>query len=366
MNKTILFLDLKKQYQTIKRDIDSSVKNVIKDVAFSGGKYVEVFESQFAKFLGVKYFVGLNNGTNALHLAMIALGLGPGDEVILPSSTFIATAWGVSYVGARPIFVDCDSKTWEIDPKDVERKISKKTKAIIGVHLYGQPFDILEIKKITKKYNLHLIEDCAQAHGAAYSNKPVGGSGDIGCFSFYPGKNLGAYGEAGGISTNNKKIAERIKLLRDHGSKTKYQHVEIGFNMRMEGLQGAILSAKLKYLSKWNKRRQEIAAIYNKQIKNPKIISQKAVENAEGVYHLYVITTKDREKLKKYLEKDNIMTALHYPIPCHLQKAYSFLKYKKGDLPNSEYLADHCLSLPIYPEMTNKEVEKIVKVINKY
>lgn len=366
MKKIIPFADLKRQYQTIKKDVLSAIKNVCEKTAFSGGYFSEKFEKDFAKFCHVKYFAGLNNGTSALHLAMVALGIGHGDEVILPTNTFIATAWGVSYVGAKPVFVDCDKDTWEINALNLEKYITKKTKAVIGVHLYGQPFDIDAVKKICLKYQIFLIEDCAQAHGAKYKNKQVGSFGELSCFSFYPGKNLGCYGEGGGILTNNKKYFEHIQKLKNHGSTTKYFHDEIGYNMRMEGIQGAVLSEKLKYINRWNKRRKEIARMYHKKIINPKIKMQTLPVWADSVYHLFVVETEHRDNLKKYLEKNNIFTAMHYPVPCHLQTAYKFLNYQKGDFPNAEYLSDHCLSLPMFPELTNIEVKKVITILNKY
>lgn len=364
--KNIPFADLKRQYKNIKIEILSAFKKVCEETAFSGGYFADQFDKEFAKFCHAKYFSGLNNGTSALHLAMLALGIGQGDEVIVPANTFIATAWGVSYVGATPVFVDCDKDTWEIDAKEIENKITKKTKAVIGVHLYGQPFDIDAVKKICNKHKIFLVEDSAQAHGAKYKNKIVGNFGDLSCFSFYPGKNLGCYGEGGGVLTNNKKYYEHLERLKNHGSVVKYLHEEIGYNMRLEGLQGAILSVKLKHLKEWNKKRAEIAKMYQKGLSNPKITMQKIPKWASPVFHLFVITTKDRNDLKKYLGKNNIFPGLHYPVPCHLQKAYGFLKYQKGDLPNAEYLASHCLSLPMFPELTDKEVEYVIKIINNY
>lgn len=362
----IPYFDLKKQCVIIKPAIKKAFDKVYQDVAFSGGKYVAVFENKFKKYIGTKYALGVANGTAALHLALLALSVGPKDEVIVPANTFIATAWSVSYVEAVPVFVDCDQKTWEINPQDIEKKITDKTKAIIGVHLYGQPFDVDAILKITKKHSLALIEDCAQAHGALYKNKKVGGLGDIGCFSFYPSKNLGAYGEAGAITTNNRLIANKIISLRNHGSVILYRHDEIGFNYRMDGLQAAFLTEKLKYLDRWNKRRREIAKLYRQKVKNRKIKLQFSPDWANPVYHLFVITTDNREALKKHLDKNQVGYAIHYPIPCHLQKAYRFFKYKLGDCPNTEYLAKHCLSLPMYPELTNVQVKKVINVLNSY
>lgn len=364
--KNIPFADLKRQYENIRVEVLAAIKNVCEETAFSDGIFVEIFEKEFAKYCKGRYFCGLNNGTSALHLAMVVFGIGLGDEVIIPTNTFIATAWGVSYVGAKPVFVDCDKDTWEIDVSQIEKSITKKTKAVIGVHLYGQPFDIDAVKKICKKNKLFFIEDCAQAHGARYKNKIVGNFGDLSCFSFYPGKNLGCYGEGGGVLTNNKKFFDHIQKLKNHGSEIKYYHDEIGYNMRMEGLQGAVLSIKLKHLDEWNRRRKEIARIYHEKIVNPKIKMQTLPIWADSVYHLFVVETENRIGLKKHLEKSGIFSGFHYPIPCHLQKAYNFLNYKKGDFPNAEYLSGHSLSLPMFPELTGDEIEHITDVINKY
>ena len=297
---------------------------------------------------------------------MLALEIGDGDEVIIPANTFIATAWGVSHAGAIPVFVDCDPDTWEIDSSKIEAAITSKTKAVIGVHLYGQPFDVDAVKTICDKYKLFLIEDAAQAQGARYKGNTVGTFGEMACYSFYPGKNLGACGEAGGITTNNEVYSKRLQSLRNHGCNVRYYHDEIGYNYRMGGLEGASLSVKLKYLEGWNNRRREIATLYQKGIINPKIKLQYKPEWADGIYHLFVVTTNDKDGFVKHLSDNNIIAAFHYPVPCHLQKAYSYLNYKKGDFPNSEYLAEHCVSLPMYPELTNDEVYHIIDILNKF
>lgn len=363
---TIPFLDLKKQYQQIKEEVLEATQKVFSETAFSGGKYVEQFERNFATYCGTNYAMACNNGTTALHLAMLAIGVGEGDEVIVPANTFIASAWGVSHAGATPVFVDCTSDTWEIDPNKIEEKITSQTKAIIGVHLYGQPFDIDRVRAIADKHNLFLIEDAAQAHGAYYKGQKVGKFGDLACFSFYPGKNLGAYGEAGGLTTNNERYYQHINKLKNHGSTQRYYHDEIGYNMRMDGLQGAILDIKLRYLDEWNNRRREIANMYFNQINNPKIQFQKQLEGTQSAYHLFVITTDDREQFMKYLADNSIVAGLHYPVPCHLQKAYNFLGYKKGDMPNAEYLAEHCVTLPMFAELEDEEVLYIIETINNY
>ena len=274
VKQKIPFLDLKVQHQQIKNEVFKAFEKVYENTSFSGGAFVEEFEKKFAEFCQTEFAVGVNNGTSALHLAMIALGIGPGDEVIIPANTFIATAWGVSYTGATPVFVDCTSDTWQIDSEKIEEKITPATRAIIGVHLYGQPFDIGAVEEICKKHDLFMIEDAAQAQGAEYKNKPVGGFGEIGCFSFYPGKNLGACGEAGGITTNNKDYYEALQSLRNHGCKERYYHDVLGFNMRMGGLEAASLGVKIKYLRGSNQRRKEIARKYQAGITNPKIKMQ--------------------------------------------------------------------------------------------
>jgi dTDP-4-amino-4,6-dideoxygalactose transaminase len=360
------FFDLKRQAKAIKNEILKEIENVIDECAFSLGFAVEEFEKNFADYLNIKHVVALNNGTSALHLALRSLNIGENDEVIIPSWTFIATAWAVSYVGAKIVFADVDEETWQIDPEDVKRKITKRTKAIIGVHIYGQPFNINEILKIANEYNLYLIEDTAQAHGAEYYNKKVGTFGFVNAFSFYPSKNLGSYGEAGAIATNNDEIADRIKILRNQGQKVRYEHVEIGYNMRMEGFQGAVLNVKLKYLDKWNERRREIAKRYLNEINNPKIKFQKVVEGGKGVYHLFVIKVKDREKFINHIEKFGVGYSFHYPKPVHLQKAYEFLNYKEGSLPITEELSRTTISIPLFPEMTDEEVNYVINVINDY
>jgi dTDP-4-amino-4,6-dideoxygalactose transaminase len=359
-------LDLKRQYQQIKPEILSAIEQVLDDTAFSGGKYVEIFEKEFAAYCQTGFSVAVNNGTSALHLAMLALGIGEDDEVIVPGNTFISTAWGASYAGATPVFVDCTADTWEIDASKIEEKITVRTKAIAGVHLYGQPFDVDAVKAIAKKHNLFLIEDAAQAHGAYYKGQRVGGFGEMACFSFYPGKNLGTYGEGGGITTHYENYVKHLHSLRQHGSVQRYYHDEIGFNMRMGGLEAGVLSVKLKYLDEWNQRRKDMAKVYQQNIRNEKITMQRQPDFADSVYHLFVITSPDREDLAKYLNKNEIFPGMHYPVPCHLQKAYAYLNYKTGDLPNAEYLASHCLSLPMFAEMTDEEVEQVVEVMNAY
>jgi dTDP-4-amino-4,6-dideoxygalactose transaminase len=364
--KKINCLDLKGQHDQIKKEIFAEFEKVYEMTAFSGGPFVEAFEKSFATFCGTQYAIGVDNGTSALHLAMLALGIGAGDEVIIPANTFIATAWGITYSGATPVFVDCDPDTWEIDPTKIEAAITPKTKAVIGVHLYGQPFDVDAVQAICTKHDLFLLEDAAQAQGAVYNGKTVGGFGEMACFSFYPGKNLGACGEAGGLTTNSEGYRKRLHSLRNHGCTVRYYHDEVGFNMRMGGLEGASLNIKLKYLPDWNKRRQEIAKRYQSEITNDKLKMQVQPAGHESVYHLFVVTTEDRDGLIKFLNEKNIFPGLHYPVPCHLQKAYTDLGYKSGDFPHSEYLASHCISLPMYAELTDEDVDYIIESLNFY
>lgn len=359
-------LDLRGQHQQIKQEVFAAFEKVYEKTAFSGGPFVEEFENEFSKYIGSTYSVGVSNGTIALHLAMLVLNIGPGDEVIIPANTFIATAWGVSHAGATPVFVDCDSDTWEIDATKIEAAITSKTKAIIGVHLYGQPFDVDAVKLICDKHNLFLVEDAAQSQGARYNGKTVGVFGEMACYSFYPGKNLGACGEAGGLTTNNESHFKHLQSLRNHGSVVRYYHDEIGYNYRMGGLEGASLTVKLKYLESWNNRRREIAKRYQTEIKNPKIKMQSKPQWSDGIYHLFVVTTENKEAFVKHLSDSDINAAYHYPVPCHLQKAYSHLNYTQGDFPNSEYLASHCVSLPMYAELTDDQVNRVINCINKY
>ena len=359
-------LDLKEQHQQVKAEIFEAFEKVYEKTAFSGGPFVEEFEKNFAQYAEAAYALGVSNGTTALHLAMLALAIGAGDEVIIPANTFIATAWGISHAGATPVFVDCTADSWEMDASKIEEKITPKTKAIIGVHLYGQPFDIDAVKAICDKHNLFLVEDAAQAQGARYKGKTVGGFGEMACFSFYPGKNLGACGEAGGITTNNEAYVKHIQSLRNHGMIVRYYHDEVGYNYRMGGLEAASLTVKLRYLENWNNRRRAIAKRYLSEIKNDKIKMQHQPDFADSVFHLFVVTTEKKEEFCQYLTDNNIIPAFHYPIPCHLQKAYSNLGHQVGDFPNSEYLATHCISLPMFAELTDEQVKHVINVINKY
>jgi len=366
IEKKIPCLDLAGQHRQVKKEIFDVFEKVYDNASFSGGAFVEEFEKNFAAFCHTQYAVSVNNGTSALHLAMLALGIGAGDEVIVPANTFIATAWAVSYSGATPVFVDCTPDTWQIDTIKLEKKITSRTKAVIGVHLYGQPFDVSKLADLCMRHKIFMLEDAAQAQGARFQGVPVGGFGEMACFSFYPGKNLGACGEAGGVTTNNKAYYEHLVSLRNHGCQTRYYHDELGFNMRMGGLEGASLNVKLKYLTAWNSRRKELAKLYHHGIMNDKIQMQTQPEWADSVYHLFVVTTKDRDDLMEFMNRRNVFPGLHYPVSCHLQKAYKHLGYRVGDCPNAEYLAAHCLSLPMYPELSNEDVEYVIDVLNHY
>lgn len=358
----IPFLDLKAQYKSIKPEIDEAVKRVIDSQYFVLGSELEAFEKEFAKYLGVKYVIGVNSGTDGLILALLSLDIGKGDEVIAPANSFIATTNAIVQIGAKPILVDCNPYTYQIDIKRVEEAITKITKAILPVHLYGAPSEIDKLKKVAKRYKLFLIEDACQAHGATLNNKKLGTFSDLGVFSFYPGKNLGAYGDGGAITTNNKNLHEKLLKLRNYGQTKKYYHDSFGINSRLDEIQAAILRVKLKYLDKWNKKRNIVANYYNKSLKSYK--TQKIIENGKSCYHLFVIESDNRDKLKKYLLDNGIHTLIHYPVPIHLQRTYKRLGYKQGDFPNAEKLSKTLLSLPLYPEITNNQIMYVSKFIN--
>lgn len=363
---TLNFMDLKRQYALHKEEFLEAIEKVCNDTAFSGGTYVKKFEEEFESYLGVKYCVAVNSGTSALFAAFKALGIGNGDEVIVPVNTFIASAWGPAHCGATPVFVDCTEDTWEIDSTKIEEKITEKTKAIVGVHLYGHPFDFDSVKRIAEKYHLKVVEDCAQAHGAEYKGKKVGTLGDVACFSFYPGKNLGAFGEGGAVVTNDPDLCKKLELLRNHGSDIRYHHDIVGYNLRMDGIQGAILSVKLRYLDEWNAARRKIAGRYNAEIHNTRIRKENVSDEVIPVYHLYEIMVDDVQKFVAYMEDHGVVCGRHYPIPCHLQKAFSHLGYREGDLPVGERLASHCVTLPLFPEMETEEIDKVITLCNAY
>lgn len=359
-------IDLKRNYEKYKNEYQAAFTKACELTSFSGGPCADEFDEEFASFCGVKYATGVNNGTSALQCAMLALGIGAGDEVIVPANTFIATAWGVTYCGATPVFVDCTPDTWEIDVSKIEEKITDKTKAVIGVHLYGQPFDFGAVKKIADKYGIFVVEDCAQAHGALYEGRKVGSLGVMGCFSFYPGKNLFCFGEGGSVTSDNESYIDTINVLKNQGSRERYHHERVGYNMRLEGVNGAILSVGLSHLDEWTARRRELGRRYLEKITNPLITMQAHPDNTETVFHLFEITVEKRDEFIDYMKDNGIGCDKHYPVPCHLQEAYKSLGYREGDCPNAEYLAKHCVSLPMFPELTDEEQEYIIEKCNEF
>ncbi|MFC2088442.1 DegT/DnrJ/EryC1/StrS family aminotransferase [Calditrichota bacterium] len=368
----IPFLDLKSQYISIKNDVNQAIQNVLDNTAYVLGKSVFDFEDAFAQKHNVKHCIGTSSGTDANHLVLWALGIGPGDEVIIPANTFIATAWGATLCGAKPVFVDCHPEIYNIDPEKVEALITAKTKAIVAVHLYGQSADMDPLREIASKHNIYIVEDAAQAHNAEYKGNKVGGLSEAASFSFYPGKNLGAFGEAGAVTTNNSDFAEKLKMMRDHGMKEKYHHDSFGHNYRMEGIQGAVLGVKLKYLDQWTDARRKVATKYCELLGDfEQIVLPKELSYHKHAYHLFVIQVKgngseQRDNLAKLLNENGIATGLHYPIPLHMQKCLKYLGYKKGDFPVSEELAFQGLSLPIYPELTEEKIRYICDVIGRF
>jgi dTDP-4-amino-4,6-dideoxygalactose transaminase len=366
MPEPIPYLDLKAQIKPLRAEIDAAIARTIDNCSFCLGPDTAQFEKEFAKFCGAEYAIGFNSGTSALHVALMLLNVGPGDEVITTPYTFVATSWAISYVGATPVYVDVEDGTMNLDPKLVEKAITPKTKAIMPVHLYGQPFDLDPIREICRKHNLPLVEDSAQAHGAKYKGKTIGTFGEVSCFSFYPGKNLGAAGEGGALVTNNPEFAKRAKSLREHGSTVRYYHDEVGFNYRMEGIQGAVLGVKLPHLRKWTAERQRVAKRYAELLKDLPLQLPTEASYAESVWHLYVVRHPRRDELKAHLEANGVGCALHYPLPLHLQKCYASLGHKVGDFPVSEKAASQCLSLPIYPELTETQIQRVAEVVRSF
>ncbi len=364
---TVPFLDLKAQYATLREEINHAIQEVLDSASFAGGPFVEKFEEEFARFCTCPQAVGVGNGTDALWLALLALGIKPGDEVITVPNTFTATTEALSRCGARPVFVDIDEATYLIDPARIEAAITDKTKAILPVHLYGQMADMDAIMAIAGRHNLLVVEDASQAHGAEYKGRPAGSIGDAGCFSFYPGKNLGAYGEAGAVVTHNVDLAQRVRLLRDHGQPKKYVHSVMGWNCRMDGIQGAILSVKLKHLPAANAARRQHAEGYESLFAgHPEIIRPIAARHAKHVYHIYPIRTPERDGLIHYLDQMGISCGIHYPTPLHLQEAYQFLGQKKGSFPIAERCASEQVSLPMYPELTQQQLFRVAEGVTEW
>jgi dTDP-4-amino-4,6-dideoxygalactose transaminase len=355
----IQFVDLARQYQNIQAEIDTAILAAVRRGDYILGEDTRQFEAEFAQFNAVPHCIGVGDGTDALHLALRALGIGPGDEVIVPVNTYIATALAVSNAGARPVFVDCESMFYNIDSDLIEPAITQRTRAIIPVHLYGQASDMDPILEIAKKHNLYVIEDAAQAHGARYKGRFCGTIGTLGCFSFYPSKNLGAYGDGGAVVTHDDAIAERLRHLRNWGQKEKYIHTEKGYNSRLDTVQAAVLRVKLRYLSKWNDQRRHAASRYHELLGRSKLTLPSVASYATPVWHLYVVQVDDRECLQKSLDASHIAHGIHYPIPIHLQAAYHDLGYREGDFPVAEQLSHRIISLPLFPEITDDELKRV-------
>jgi dTDP-4-amino-4,6-dideoxygalactose transaminase len=364
-NVKIPYLDLKAQYQSIKPEIDAAIARVLDSCQFVLGSEVAGFEQEFATYCGTSECVALNSGTSALHLALLVAGIGPGDEVITVPFTFVASVAAVLYAGAKPVLVDIDPRSFTIDPAAIEAAITPRTKAIMPVHLYGQAADMDPIMGIARRHNLVVIEDAAQAHGAKYKERPVGSIGDMGCFSFYPGKNLGAYGEGGAVTTSNAKYAQTIRMLRDWGQDRKYHHVLRGYNYRMEGFQGAILRVKLRHLDKWTEARRAVVQQYNELLAEYDIETPEEMPWGKHVYHVYTLRADDRDNLQAALTTEGIQTSIHYPVPVHLQPAYADPRYGAGAFPQSERAAKQVLSLPLYPELPSRAIAQVAEAVRK-
>ena len=355
----IPLLDLKAQYRGIKSELDAAVIHVLENAQFILGPEVAAFEREFAAYSGAAEAVGVNSGTSALHLALLAAGVGPGDEVITVPFTFIATAAAIGYTGATPVFVDIDPVTFNIDVNRIEAAITPRTKAILPVHLFGQPADMDPIMEIARIHGLVVIEDAAHAHGAEYKGRRAGSIGDMGCFSFYPTKNLGACGEGGAVTTGNSEYAHKIRVLRDWGSEKKYVHQVKGYNYRLEGLQGAILRVKLRHLEGWTEARRAHALRYGDLLREFGVGLPRAMPYARHVYHVYTIRAAKRDRVREELQQREIQTGVHYPIPLHLQPAYAGLNYSRGDFPVAEQASAEVLAIPIYPEMTDSQLQEV-------
>lgn len=362
----IPFVSFDIMHNEIKDELDEAVLDVIHRNWYIRGQENEEFEREFARYCGVKYCIGCGNGLDALLLILKAYGISEYDEVIVPSNTFIATALAVTYSGALPVFVEPKIDTYTIDPAQIEKKITTKTKAIIAVHLYGQAADMEEINAIAKKYKLLVIEDAAQAHGALYKGQKVGSLGDAAGFSFYPGKNLGALGDAGAVTTNNEELAEKVRALGNYGSDYKYHHIYAGNNSRLDEIQAAALRIKLQYIDKWNKARNSIAERYLLEINNSKVIKPVLADERTHVWHIFALRTNERNKFEKYLNENGIGTNIHYPIPMHLQNAYDYLGISKGFLPIAEEIAETEISIPMYYGMRKEQIDYIIELINSY
>jgi dTDP-4-amino-4,6-dideoxygalactose transaminase len=359
----IPFIDLKAQYHGIRKEVNAAIQGILDSCQFTLGSEVLAFEQEFAAYCHAKHGVGVNTGTSALHLALLAAGVGPGDEVITVPFTFVATVSAIDYTGATPVFVDIDPLSFTLDVSALEAAVTERTKAILPVHLYGQCADMDPILEIAKRRGLTVIEDACQAHGAEYKGRRAGSIGDMGCFSFYPGKNLGAYGEAGMVVTDNPEYARTIRMLRDWGAEKKYHHVHKGYNFRMEGIQGAVLRVKLRYLEVWTEARRTAAARYDRLLAGSGVPTPTAIPDARHVYHVYAIRTRARQEWQQALQTQGVQTGIHYPIPVHLLPAFADLGYKAGQFPHSERAADEVLSLPMFPELTQAQAEEVSRAV---
>jgi len=365
-HQNVPFLDLGIQYQAIAAEINHAISKVIQEADFILGREVRLFEEEFAAFCDVPYAVGVDSGTSALELALRAFDIGPGDEVITAANSFIASALGVSHAGAKPVLVDVDPYTYTLDVTAIERAITRRTKAILPVHLYGHPAHMDPIQQLADKHGVMVIEDACQAHGARYKGKRVGSLSHAAAFSFYPGKNLGAYGDGGMVVTNDKKVANRLEMLRNYGQKEKYKHLFRGYNRRLDTMQAAILRVKLRYLEKWNAARRWNASLYQKHLEGSGVVVPGEAGGAESVWHLYVIRTEQRDQLKDHLVSKGINASIHYPVPIHLQPAYQDLGHKRGDFPVTEAYAEKILSLPMYAELTGRQIEFVAQTISEF
>ena len=359
----IPLVDLQAQYRALKPEIDAAIQRVLDSAQFVLGPAVASFEQDFASYCGTSEAACVNSGTSALHLSLLAAGVGPGDEVITVPFTFVATVAAIEYAGAKPVFVDVERDSWTMDPSKLAAATTPRTKAVIPVHLYGQPADMEPILEVAERHRLTVIEDACQAHGADYKGRRCGSMGHLGCFSFYPGKNLGAYGEGGAVVTNDPAMARKIRLLRSWGEETRYEHTHRGFNYRMDGIQGAILGVKLRYLERWIEARRAHAAEYTRRFAGTPIAVPIERSGSRSVYHLYVARLPNRDALRARLAEADIQTGVHYPIPIHLQPAYRDLGYRAGDFPVSERVASEVLSLPMFPEMTTAQIEHVVSAV---
>jgi dTDP-4-amino-4,6-dideoxygalactose transaminase len=362
----IPLVDLKAEYAPLKAEIRASLDEILEGMYLFLGKNVQSFEQEFADFCGTEFAVGVGSGTEALHLALLALGVGEGDEVITVSHTFIATVEAICHTGARPVFVDIHPQTYLMDVSQVEARITENTKAIVPVHLYGQPVDMDRLLELADRYDLKIVEDACQAHGAEYKGRPAGSMGNLGCFSFYFSKNLGAYGEAGAVVTSDAHLAHELKLLRDHGQETKYCHKIIGYNSRLDEIQAAVLRIKLKRLADWNDKRRQNARLYDRLLEGTSVITPLCADYGKHVYHLYVVRAEDRDGLSQWLDDRGIQTGIHYPIPCHLQEACATYGKRLCDLPVTEEVANHILSLPMYPALTSEQIETVVQATREF